>query len=141
MARIARLVVPGLPHHVTQRGNGGQKVFFSDADYRFYRGLLAESCRAAGVACWAFALMPNHIHAILVPEDEDGLRAALAPVHRSYAGLINGRRRRTGHFWQGESFDHAIRTPESFADKRDYIACNPGKAGLHEGQYLLYQRR
>ncbi len=67
MARLARLVVPGLPHHVTQRGNGRQKVFFSEGDYRLYRDLLAANCREAGVACWAYALMPNHIHAILVP--------------------------------------------------------------------------
>ena len=65
MARLARVVVPGLPHHVTQRGNGRQRVFFGDADYALYRDLLAASCKAAGVSCWAYVLMPNHIHAIL----------------------------------------------------------------------------
>ena len=129
MARIARLVVPGLPHHVTQRGNGGQKVFFSDADYRFYRDLLAESCGAAGVSCWAFALMPNHIHAILVPEDEDGLRAALAPVHRRYAGLINGRRRKTGHFWQGR-YGAAVMDEDHLVAAFRYILRNPVEARL-----------
>lgn len=79
MARLAHLVVPGLPHHVTQRGNGGQKVFFGDGDYELYMALLAESCAVARVSCLAFALMPHHIHAILVPSDADGLRAALAP--------------------------------------------------------------
>ena len=79
MSRLARLIIPGLPHHVTQRGNGRQKVFFSDADYDLYLRLLAENCKAAGVEIWAFCLMPNHIHAILVPADEDGLRTALAP--------------------------------------------------------------
>lgn len=79
MSRIARLVVPGLPHHVTQRGNGRQKVFFSDADYALYLSLLTDNCRLAGVECWAFCLMPNHIHAILVPSDADGLRAATMP--------------------------------------------------------------
>jgi putative transposase len=101
MSRLARVVIPGLPHHVTQRGNGGARVFFTDADYRLYRDLLAENCRKAKVACWAYALLPTQIHLILVPADADGLRAALAPVHRSYAGLINQRRKRKGHFWQG----------------------------------------
>ena len=129
MARLARLVVPGLPHHVTQRGNGRQKVFFGDDDYELYRSLLAESCKAAGVACWAYVLMPNHIHAILVPEDADGLRAALAPVHRRYAGLINARRRRTGHFWQGR-YGAAVMDEAHLVAAFRYILRNPVAAGL-----------
>jgi putative transposase len=70
-------VAPGEPHHVTQRGNRRQKVFFSDEDYEVYKALLDEGCRAAGVKVWAYCLMPNHVHLILVPRDEDGLRAAL----------------------------------------------------------------
>jgi len=101
MSRLARVVIPGLPHHVTQRGNGGGRVFFTDADYRLYLDLLAESCAKAGVACWAYVLLPTHIRLILVPSDADSLRAALAPVHRTYAGLVNARRKRKGHFWQG----------------------------------------
>jgi putative transposase len=129
MSRIARLVVPGLAHHVTQRGNGRGRVFFGDDDYILYRTLLAESCKAAGVACWAYALMPTHIHAILVPSDEDGLRAALAPVHRRYAGLINGRRRKTGHFWQGR-YGAAVMDEAHLAAAFRYILQNPVAAGL-----------
>jgi REP-associated tyrosine transposase len=58
MARLARLVVPGLPHHVTQRGNGRARTFFEDDDYALYRDLLAENCRAAAVEVWAWCLMP-----------------------------------------------------------------------------------
>jgi putative transposase len=129
MARIARLVVPGLPHHVTQRGNGRGRVFFSDDDYRLYCDLLAENCKAAGVACWAFALMPNHIHAILVPSDADGLRAALAPTHRRYAGIVNGRRRKTGHFWQGR-YGAAVMDEAHLAATFRAMLRNPVEAGL-----------
>ena len=129
MARLARLVVPGLPHHVTQRGNGRQKVFFSDDDYALFSSLLAESCKAAGVACWAYVLMPNHLHAILVPDDTDGLRAALAPVHRRYAGLVNARRRRTGHFWQGR-YGAAVMDEAHLVAAFRYILRNPVAAGL-----------
>ena len=101
MARLARIVVPGLAYHVTQRGNGRQRTFFADEDYALYRDCLAASCRAAGVEVWAWCLMPNHVHLILVPADADGLRRALAPAHRRYAGHIHARERRTGHFWQG----------------------------------------
>ena len=72
MARIARVVVPGCPHHVTQRGNRRQKTFFEDDDYLRYKELLAEGCKAAGVEVWAYCLMPNHVHLILVPQDADG---------------------------------------------------------------------
>ena len=89
MARLARVVIPGLPHHVTQRGNGRARTFFSNANYALYRDLLAESCRAADVEVWAWCLMPNHVHLILAPSDADGLRRALAPVHRRYAGIIH----------------------------------------------------
>ncbi|MBI2717339.1 MAG: transposase [Rhizobiales bacterium] len=129
MSRLARLVVPGLPHHVTQRGNGGQRVFFADDDYRLFIRLLAESCAAAGVVCWAFALMPNHVHAILVPDNEDGLRAALAPVHRRYAGLINARRKKTGHFWQGR-YGAAVMDEEHLAAAFRYVLRNPVAARL-----------
>ena len=101
MARLARIVIPNVPHHVTQRGNGRQQTFFSAADYALYRDLLGSACRAAKVQAWAWCLMPNHVHLILVPQDRDGLRLALARVHRAYAGAVHARQKRTGHFWQG----------------------------------------
>jgi putative transposase len=104
MARLARVVIPGLPHHVTQRGNGGARTFFSDEDFALYRDLLAASCRAAGVEVWAWCLMPNHVHLVRPgwAPPRAGERAP-ASVHRRYAGVIHARRRRTGHFWQGVS--------------------------------------
>ena len=129
MARMARLIVPGLPHHITQRGNGRQRVFFTDADYRLYKDLLLENCKLAGVECWAFCLMPNHIHAILVPSDEDGIRAALAPTHRRYAGIVNARRRKTGHFWQGR-YGAAVMDEAHLAAAFRYILRNPVTARM-----------
>jgi len=84
MARPARTVLSHIPHHVTQRGNGGQQTFFAADDYTLYRDLLARQCRSADVAVWAWRLMPNHVHLILVPQDPDGLRRALSKVHRGY---------------------------------------------------------
>jgi putative transposase len=101
MARLARVVAAGIPHHVTQRGNRRQPVFFADDDYAIYRTLLAEGCRAAGVAVWAYCLMPNHVHLILVPSDADGLRAALGEAHRRYTRHVNFREGWRGYLWQG----------------------------------------
>src|SRR5262245_56855100 len=87
MARLARLVVTGLPHHVTQRGNG-KRPFYEDDRYALYRDLLAEDCRAAGVEVWAWYLIPNSVHLILVPADTDGPRRVLAATHRRYPGIV-----------------------------------------------------
>jgi REP element-mobilizing transposase RayT len=67
MARMARTVVAGLPHHVTQRGNRREAIFFEDGDQEIYRDLLAEQTRKAGVEVWAYCLTPNHVHLILIP--------------------------------------------------------------------------
>ena len=131
MARLPRLVIPGLPHHVTQRGNGRAQTFFGEADYALYRDLLAAACHAAHVAIWSWVLMPNHVHLILVPADADGLRRALAPVHRRYAGAIHARQRRTGHFWQGR-FGAVAMDEAHLAAAVRYVALNPVRARLVE---------
>jgi len=129
MARLPRLIVPGLPHHVTQRGNGRAQTFFGDADYALYRDMLAASCRAAAVEIWAWVLMPNHVHLILCPADSDGLRRALAQVHRRYAGHVHARHGRTGHFWQGRFGAVAMDEAHLGAAVR-YVALNPVRARL-----------
>ena len=129
MARLARVVIPGHPHHVTQRGNGRTRTFFNDDDYALYRDLLATHCRSAGVEVWAWCLMPNHVHLILVPSDPDGLRRALARVHRIYAGVIQARRKRSGHFWQGR-FGAVAMDEEHLAAALRYVSLNPVRARL-----------
>jgi len=82
VARLAHVVAPGYPHHVTQRGNRRQQTFFRDGDYADYVALMSASCTACGTDVWAYCLMPNHIHLIMVPQDPDGLRCALGEAHR-----------------------------------------------------------
>lgn len=72
MARLPRIVIPGIPHHVTQRGNGRQRTFFEDGDYALYLDLLASAAERARVEIWSYCLMPNHVHIVLVPSDGDG---------------------------------------------------------------------
>ena len=129
MARLARVVIPGHPHLVTQRGNGRARTFFGDDDYALYHDLLAVHCRAASVEVWAWCLMPNHVHLILVPSDRDGLRRALARVHRAYAGVIQDRRKRSGHFWQGR-FGAVAMDEDYLAAALRYVALNPVRARL-----------
>lgn len=98
MARLARVVIPNLPHHVTQRGNGRAQTFFGDDDYRLYLDLLCKHCTEAEVGFWAWVLMLNHVHLILAPREADGIRRALSKVHRAYAGHVHARMQRTGPF-------------------------------------------
>ena len=129
MARIARVVVPGLPHHVTQRGNRRQETFFVDADYADYRALIAASCKRCGTQVWAYCLMPNHVHLILVPSTEDGLRGALGEAHRRYTRMINLRQGWRGHLWQERFHSFVMDEPHLLAAAR-YIERNPVRAGL-----------
>jgi putative transposase len=129
VARMARVVVPGLPHHITQRGNRREPVFFGDEDYRLYRRLIAAAAHHASAAIWAYCLMPNHVHLIVTPADEDGLRATFAEAHRRYTGTINARFRWTGHLFQGRFGAVVMDEPHLLAAAR-YIALNPVVAGL-----------
>jgi putative transposase len=131
MARLARVVVEGVAHHVTQRGNRRQQVFFGDDDYRAYRALLAEGCAGAGVAVWAYCLMPNHVHLVLVPSSADGLRAALAETHRRYTRRVNLREGWRGYLWQGRFASTAMDEPHLMAAAR-YVELNPVRARLAE---------
>ncbi len=91
MARRPKVVVAGLPHHVIQRGNRRQQPFFGDEDYAEYRRLLSTSCRTCGAQVLVYCLISNHVHLILVPADELGLRDALCEAHHRDTPLINVR--------------------------------------------------
>jgi putative transposase len=131
MARIARVVVPGYPHHITQRGNRRQQVFFNADDYLSYIDLMAEWCRKYDVAIWAWCLMPNHVHLIAVPQTEDGLARAIGEAHRRYTRRINFREKWRGHLWQERFASFAMEESHVLAAAR-YIEMNPAAAGLVE---------
>ena len=131
MARLPRIVLPGIPHHVTQRGNRRERVFFEDGDYALYLDLLSEAAARSQVAIWAYCLMPNHVHIIAVPSDEDGLRRTFRYVHRHYTGYINARMRVTGHLWQGR-FSSVAMDEAHLVSALRYVALNPARARLTE---------
>ena len=129
MARIARVVAPGLPHHITQWGNRRQQTFFTDDDYQQYVALLSSSCRRSGVEIWAYCLMPNHVHLIAVPQEPDSLRAAIGEAHRRYTRMINFRQGWRGHLWQ-ERFASFVMDEQYLLATARYVETNPVKAGL-----------
>ena len=129
MARLARLVVPGLPHHVTQRGNRRERVFFEDDDYRAYLALIAAAANKARTQIWSYCLMPNHVHFILAPASASGLRETFAEAHRRYTARIHARFKWTGHLWQGR-FNSVVMDEAHFYAAARYVPMNPVRAGL-----------
>lgn len=129
MARLARFVIPGLPHHVTQRGNRGQQTFFCEEDSTAYLELMAEWSAERGVEVWAYCLMPNHIHLVAVPQSEDSLRRAIGEAHRRYTRRINFREKWRGYLWQGRFASFVMDEPYLLAAVR-YVELNPVRANL-----------
>ncbi|MAG95904.1 MAG: transposase [Alphaproteobacteria bacterium] len=129
MARQARIVVPGWPHHVTQRGNRRQRVFFEHRDFQAYRNHLGEACRRFGAAVWAYCLMPNHVHLVLVPDCRAALSRAVGSTHHRYTRRINRRRDWCGHLWQDRFYSTAMDEGHLLAAAR-YVELNPVRAGL-----------
>jgi len=129
MARMARVVVPNYPHHVTQRGNRRQKTFFCGDDYRYYIELLSIYSKEYGTEVWAYCLMPNHVHLVMVPSEEDGLRAALGEAHRRYTRHVNFRKGWRGHLWQ-ERFHSFVMDETYLLATVRYVERNPVVARL-----------
>ncbi len=129
MPRRARLVVPGYPHHVTQRGSRKQTTFFCDDDYRAYLSLLQENRLKSDVEIWAYCLMPNHVHLVAVPQHANGLAFMLRNTHHRYARRINVRNGWQGHLWQQRYYSVVMDEAHLLAAVR-YVELNPVRAGI-----------
>jgi putative transposase len=129
MPRLARTVFAGLPHHVTQRGNRREDVFFTDEDRRTYLDWLKSYCDAHAVEILAYCLMTNHVHLVAVPDSDDGLQRALKPLHMRYAQRINRSRGWHGHLWQGRFFSSPLDEAYLWAALR-YVERNPVRARM-----------
>lgn len=129
MPRFARITVPGCPHHLIQRGNRRQKVFFSDEDKGFYLLLLARQAHRCGLSIWAYCLMDNHVHLVAVPKSKDSLSRGLGELHRRYTLVINTRENWRGFLWQGRFLSYPLDEAYCYAAVR-YIERNPVRAGL-----------
>lgn len=129
MARIARAVVPAQPHHITQRGNDRQDVFFVDDDRRKYLSLLKEQSEKYGLKIVAYCLMTNHLHLIVIPESERSLGDAVGRTHWKYTRYINRLHKRSGHLWQNRFFSCVLDDDHLLA-AMIYVERNPVRTGL-----------
>ena len=129
MARIARVVVPWIPHHVTQRGVRRMRTFFDNEDYETYLASMREWCLSSGIDVWAYCLMPNHIHLIAVPESEGSLARGIGEAHRRYTRFINFKNKWKGYLWQGRFASFPMDEEYLLAAVR-YVELNPVRANI-----------
>ncbi len=131
MPRKYRIVVPERPHHVIQRGNRRQQVFFYPGDKILYLKLLKEQVDKHNVEIWAYCLMDNHVHLILVPKTREGLAKAVAETNRRFTCQINARYGWRGYLWQGR-FISFVMDEIYLMRALHYVENNPVRARIVE---------
>ena len=129
MPRRLRVVVPGMPHHVTHRGNRRKETFSETEDYKVYLRLLRKYAHRHKLRIWAYALMPNHTHIVAVPNGEESLSDAIQCADGTYATLFNALYETSGHLWEGRFFSCVMDEMHLWNAIR-YVERNPVRAGL-----------
>jgi len=129
MPRFPRVVLPGVPHHVTQRGNARRFLLETDSDRLVYLRLLQQYARLQELDLLGYCLMTNHVHLIAMPRRPDSLAGALRRTHGQYAAYLNAREGSSGHVWQGRYYSCPLDIPHLWAALR-YTESNPVRAGI-----------
>lgn len=129
MARQARITLANTPHHVSQRGNRGEPVFFERTDFETYKTLMAEQCAAHDVSIWAYCLLPNQVHMIACPQKADNLGRAIGEAHRRYTRYINEKKDWRGHLFQDRFYSCAL-DETAVIDAGHFIETLPVVAGI-----------
>lgn len=137
MPRLARTVFPDVPHHITQRGNRREDVFFTDEDRQLYLEWLLFYSQEHNVDVLAYCLMTNHVHLVLTPHSEDGLQKVLKPLHMRYSQYVNKIKGWRGHLWQGRFFSSPLDDAYTWSTIR-YVERNPVQAGMVEQAEKYY---
>jgi putative transposase len=131
MARLARSVFAGYPHHLVQRGHGDRIVFEVEADYLRYLEWLREYIARYRIDIWAYCLMPSHVHVICVPKVEGTMARAFNTLHMRYAQYFNGKRAERGRLWRARFMSCALDNQSVREDVR-FIENNPVRLGMVE---------
>ncbi|MCB1196976.1 MAG: transposase [Deltaproteobacteria bacterium] len=136
MPRMPRVVIPEYPHHIVNRGNRRQDVFFQETDYQYYLEMLSLFSRIYEVQIVSYCLMTNHFHLIAIPPDENSMSQMMVDVQRAYTRMINFREGWRGCLWHGKYFSCPMDEKHTVETAR-YIELNPVKAKMvnHFGDY------
>lgn len=129
MPRRLRVIIPGIAHHIVQRGNNRQFILEQEEDFSTYCYLIGKYTDKYDVAVLAYCLMNNHVHFIMVPKDVSGISHLFNTVHMRYAQYKNYKRGTSGHLWQGRFFSCVLGGDHLFKAIR-YVEQNPVRAGM-----------
>jgi putative transposase len=129
MARQARIIIPQYPHHIAQRGNKGQPVFFEKEDYQTYFNLLSEQIGAFELGLYSYCLMPNQIHLLAEPQNNISLSRAIGETNRQYTRYINQKKGTSGNLFQNRFFSYPMDEQHSLRAAR-FIEILPLTAGI-----------
>lgn len=130
MPRKARAVAVDYPHHITQRGNNREPVFFDDQDFQSYLDLIKQYTTKFKVSLWAYCLMPNHVHLLAVPHEEGALALGVGRTNLVYTRYLNRKYLRSGRIWQNRFYSCIVDCDEYLWSVARYIENNPVRAGL-----------
>lgn len=130
-------MVPGYPHHIIQRGNNRQRIFLKEQDYEFYIDCLLKAKEQTRCRIYAYCLMPNHVHVLVVPSDPQGISRLIQSVGRRYVQYFNRRNSRTGTLWEGRFRSSLVEADRYLTACCRYIELNPVRAGIvsHPAEY------
>ncbi|MCU7846167.1 MAG: transposase [Candidatus Thiodiazotropha sp. (ex Monitilora ramsayi)] len=137
MPRRARITLPGIPHHIIQRGNNRHACFFADDDYRFYLNWLGQYARESRCDIHAYVLMTNHVHMLLTPHTAHGVGSLMKRLGQRYVQYINRTYRRSGTLWEGRFRSCLTQDEEYVLSCYRYIELNPIRAKMvaHPAEY------
>lgn len=130
MARQPRIALPGYPHHVIQRGNNRQPVFFAERDYRYYLTCLGQAKIASPCRIYAYVLMTNHVHLLVEPAETRMLGRFMQSVGRRYVRYVNAAYGRSGTLWEGRFKSAVVSRDEYLIACSRYIELNPVRAHM-----------
>ena len=126
---MARVVVPGEPHHITHRGNLRADVFLGQSERELYLRLVAACAAEGGLEIWAWCVMTNHVHLLVVPGNKDSLRRGVGLAHQRYAAVVNAQHGWSGHLWANRFFSTPLDAAQLWHAVK-YVELNPVRAGL-----------
>lgn len=131
MARQARIIVPNTPHHISQRGNRGEPIFFEKDDFSHYMEILQKSLKAFELDLLSFCLLPNQIHLLTEPKTKDDISRCIGETNRQYTRYINQKKNWTGHLFQNRFFSYAMDEQHALRAAR-FIETLPVTANITE---------
>ena len=137
MPRRSRLIFPGIPLHIIQRGNNRAVCFYAEGDYLFYLDWLARSAHESGCAIHAYCLMTNHVHLVLSSATADGPGAMMKQLGQRYVQYVNRTYRRSGTLWEGRFRSCLLQEEGYLLECHRYVELNPVRAAMveHPGMY------